>query len=135
MERRAPSPGLVIEGGCDLSIVAWPGQFTSSPVYVRYHELNLMKLLSRLFSRKPVPKTEKEVAALIEGFANGTGGRCDWDYFISARFEDERIKWAQTECFKVEKEFPRSGPVGWCNEKGLERLRAIAAELRYSKER
>jgi hypothetical protein len=46
-----------------------------------------MKLLSRLFSRKPVPKTEEEMATLIEGFANGTGGRWDWDYFISTDFE------------------------------------------------
>ena len=102
------------------------------PVLVSYHESNRMKLLSRLLSRKRVSKTEEEIAALIEGFANGTGGRWEWDYFISTRFENERIKWAQTECFKVEEEFPRSGPVGWCNENGLERLRAIAAELRYS---
>jgi hypothetical protein len=31
------------------------------------------------------------LAALMEGFANHTGGRWDWDYFISARFEDDRI--------------------------------------------
>jgi hypothetical protein len=91
-----------------------------------------MKIFDRFFSRKPVPKTEAEIAALIEGFANGTGGRCVWDYFISTRFENERINWAQKECFKVEDEFPRTGRVGWCNEKGLDRLRAIASELRAS---
>ncbi len=91
-----------------------------------------MKILERLFSRKAVRKTEIEIAALIEGFANGTGGRWDWDYFISTRFENERINWAQEECFKVEEEFPRTGRVGWCNEKGLDRLRAIASELRSS---
>ena len=89
-----------------------------------------MKLLSHLFSRKPVSKTGKEIAALIEGFANGTAGRWDWDYFISTVFENERIKWAQTECLKVEEEFPRAGGIGWCNEEGLNRLRAIASELR-----
>jgi|ERR1700723_2462392 hypothetical protein len=89
-----------------------------------------MKLLNHLFSRKPVPKTEEQVATLIEDFANGAGGRWDWDYFISSDFENERINRAQTECFKVEQEFPRTGRMGWCNEQGLTRLRAIASELR-----
>jgi hypothetical protein len=88
-----------------------------------------MKLLSRLFSRKPVPTTEGEIAA-IEGFANGTGGKRDWDYFISTSFENDRVNWAKIECLKVEDEFPRTGRVGWCNEQGLDRLRAIASELR-----
>ena len=91
-----------------------------------------MEIFGRFFSRKPVPKTEVEIAALIEEFANGTGGRWDGDYFISTHFENERINWAQKECFKVEEEFPRNGRVGWCNEKGLDRLRAIASELRAS---
>jgi hypothetical protein len=89
-----------------------------------------MKLFNRLFSRKHVPKTEEEIAALIENFANGTDGRWDWDNFISTDFENERLKWAQKECFKVEEEFPRTGRMGWCNEQGLDRLRAIASELR-----
>ena len=92
-----------------------------------------MKLLSRLFPRKPVPKTEEGIAALIDGFANGTCGRWDWDYFISTDFENERINWAQKECFNVEEDFPRTGRVGWCNEQGLDRLRAIATELRGPK--
>jgi hypothetical protein len=64
---------------------------------------------------------------------NGTGGRWDWDYFISTHFENERVNWAQNECFKVEQEFPRTGRLGWCNKKGLDRLRAIASELRASR--
>jgi hypothetical protein len=91
-----------------------------------------MKILDRFFARTPPPKTTDQIATLIEGFANGTGGRWDWDYFISTHFGDERVNWAQNECFKVEQEFPRTGPVGWCNEKGLDRLRAIATELRAS---
>jgi hypothetical protein len=91
-----------------------------------------MKIFDRFFARKPPPKTADEIATLIEGFANGTGGRWAWDYFISTHFENERINWAQNECFKVEQEFPRTGHVGWCNEKGLDRLRTIASELRAS---
>jgi hypothetical protein len=90
----------------------------------------VIKLLQRIFSRKQVPTTEADIAALIEGFANGTGGRWDWDYFISTHFANERINWAQKECFKAEEEFPRTGGVGWCNEQGLDRLCAIASELR-----
>ena len=89
-----------------------------------------MKLLQRVFSRKPVPKTEEEIVALIEGFADGTGGRWDWDYFISTHFDNDRINWAQKECFRVEEESPRTGRAGWCNEQGLDRLRVIASELR-----
>lgn len=91
-----------------------------------------MKIFKRFFSRESPPKTEDEIATLIEGFANGTGGSWDWDYFISTRFENEKISWAQDECFKVAADFPRTGRVGWCNEKGLDRLRAVAAELRDS---
>ena len=80
-----------------------------------------MKLLSRFFSRRPVPKTEEEIAALIDGFANGTGARWDWDYFISSDFENENVRLAQKECLKVEEDFPRTGRLGWCNEKGLDR--------------
>lgn len=94
-----------------------------------------MKFLQRLFSRKPAPKTEEEIAALIQGFANNTGGRWDWDYFITTHFDNEKINWAQKECFKVEEEFPRTGRVGWCNEQGLDRLRAIASELRAAAEK
>ncbi len=91
-----------------------------------------MKIFDRFFARKPRPKTADEIATLIEGFANGTGGRWDWDYFMNTHFENEMINWSQKECFKVEQEFPRAGRVGWCNEKGLDRLRAIASELRAS---
>jgi len=55
-----------------------------------------MKIFER-FGRKPVRKPPEEIAALIEGFANGTGGKWDWDCFISTHFEDERIDWAQKE--------------------------------------
>jgi hypothetical protein len=41
-----------------------------------------MKIFERILSRKPVPKTEDEIATLIEGFVNGAGGRWEWDYFI-----------------------------------------------------
>jgi hypothetical protein len=91
-----------------------------------------MKILDRFFARKPPPRTADQIATLIEGFANGKGGRWDWDYFIGTYFENEKVNWAQKECLKVEHEFPRTGCVGWCNEKGFDRLRAIASELRAS---
>jgi hypothetical protein len=91
-----------------------------------------MKLFERYLSRKPILKTEDEVATLIEDFVNGTGGDWDWGSFISTRFESEIINGAQNECLKVAQEFPPTGRIGWCNEQGLERLRAIASELRAS---
>jgi hypothetical protein len=99
---------------------------------VNEDELLQMKLLSRFFPRKPVPRTEDEIASLIERFADDAVGRWEWDSFISTNFENEPINRAQKECLKVEEEFPRAGPVGWCNEQGLDRLRAIASELRRS---
>jgi hypothetical protein len=47
-----------------------------------------MKIFEHLFSRNPVPKTEDEMASLIEGVANGACGR--WDYFISTHFEKRK---------------------------------------------
>jgi hypothetical protein len=49
-----------------------------------------MKLFERRLSRKPAPKTADEIALLIDGFTNGTGGRWDWDYFINTHFEKDR---------------------------------------------
>ena len=94
-----------------------------------------MKRLSRLFSRNPGAETEQEIASLIDGFASGTGEKWDWDYFISTKFESERVTWAQKECLKVEQEFPRMRLTDWCNEEGLERLREIASQLRTSAKR
>lgn len=68
-----------------------------------------MKLLTRLFSRRPVPKAEEQIAALIEGFANGRRRLWDWAYFITTDFER---KWAQNECFKVEEDFTVHWPSG-----------------------
>jgi hypothetical protein len=81
---------------------------------------------------KPAPKREDEIALLIDGFANGTGDVGIGITSISTHFENDSINWAQKECFKVEQDFPRTDRVGWCNEKGLDRLRAIASELRAS---
>lgn len=89
-----------------------------------------MKFFEHIFTRKPATKTESEIATLIERFVDDTGERWDWDYFISTHFENEKINWAQNECFKVQQEFPRTGRVGWCGKEGLDRLRAIASELR-----
>lgn len=89
-----------------------------------------MNIFKRVFGRDSEP-SDAEIAAMIENFANGTSGKWDWDDFISVRYSNERIEAARTACLRVAHDFP-GGATQWCNHEGLERLRAIAAQLRGS---
>lgn len=88
-----------------------------------------MNIIKRVFDHSE--HSEAEIATLIESFANGSSGSWDWDDFVSVQHTNERIEAARVACLKVEHEFP-GGASRWCNDDGLERLRAIAAQLRAS---
>jgi len=87
-----------------------------------------MNILKHVFSRDS-ELSDSEIAALIENFANGTSGNWDWDAFISIQYSNKRIEAARIECLRVAHDFP-GGATRWCNNEGLERLRAVAAQLR-----
>ena len=71
-----------------------------------------------------------EVAKVLQDFLDGTGGKWDWDWFLSdAELANERLEQIRRHCNRLSDEFP---PVsrGYCNEKGLAVIRRYIAELR-----
>jgi hypothetical protein len=76
--------------------------------------------------------TKDEVAKAIEDFVNGTGGRWDWDDFISVRIADEELEGIRIQCLRTQSEYP-GGPNRWCNDEGLEVLRNLARQIRSGK--
>jgi hypothetical protein len=74
--------------------------------------------------------TRLEAANLIERFLDGRCGPSDWDDFTSVHYQDALIESAARRCASVRDEYPPANARGYCNSKGLEVLRSIAAELR-----
>ena len=73
--------------------------------------------------------TREKVAKAIENFVDGTGGRWDWDDFISVRIADEELEAIRIKCLRTQSEYP-GGPNRWCNDEGLEVLRSLAKQIR-----
>ena len=74
--------------------------------------------------------TREEVAKTIEDFVNGTGGKWDWDDFISIRLQDAELDEVRKKCFSVRDEFPPSDDRQYCSEAGMQVLRDLAVTLR-----
>jgi hypothetical protein len=74
--------------------------------------------------------TREEVAKTIENFVNGTGGKWDWDDFVSIRLQDAEVDEVRKKCVAVRDEFPPSDPHQYCSEAGMKVLADLAASLR-----
>ncbi len=74
--------------------------------------------------------TRKEVAKTIEDFVNGTGGKWDWDDFVSIRLQDSELDAIRQKCVSVRDEFPPSDTRDYCSEAGMQVLRDLLATLR-----
>jgi hypothetical protein len=73
-----------------------------------------------------------EVAQILENFLEGTGGRWEWDDFISVgEVADERLKQIQQHVNLLSDEFPPERLGEYCNEHGREVIRRYIAELRH----
>jgi len=80
--------------------------------------------------RRP-ERTRAEVAKTLEDFADGRGGRWDWDDFWSEDFTDPLLLEIQKRCTFLDDEFPVSKKgTGFCNAEGLEVIREYARQLR-----
>ena len=75
-------------------------------------------------------RTREEVAKTIEDFVNGTGGKWDWDDFISIRLQDAELDAVRKKCVSVRDEFPPSADRQYCSDAGMQVLRDLAATLR-----
>ncbi len=82
-----------------------------------------------VFARK---ETYLDVAKMLEDFANGTGGRWDWDDYTSAMSypDDPYLQEVQQRMTNLDREFP-SGGRGYCGEGGVEVIRAYVRDLRH----
>jgi hypothetical protein len=87
-----------------------------------------MNFLKRFFH--PPEMTYSEVADLLGGFVEGTGGDWDWDNFFDARFEDPYLKSVQHRCAFLDREFPARKGQGYCGPAGIEVIRDYIEELR-----
>jgi hypothetical protein len=76
----------------------------------------------------PVHRTPHEVADIIEKFLDGTGGRWDWDNFISVRIDDPELDAIRRTCCAVQHEDPDPGR--YCGPTGIETMRALITSLR-----
>ena len=76
--------------------------------------------------------TREEVLKTIETFISGTGGKWDWDDFISIRLQNAELDTVRKRCFSVRDEFPNMDPHEYCNEEGMKVLRDLAGALRTS---
>jgi hypothetical protein len=75
-----------------------------------------------------------EVAETLQNFLDGTGGKWDWGDFISAtHFEDSYLEKIRVRCALLDQEFPPTIRGRYCNEQGLEVIRAYIRELTKSK--
>jgi hypothetical protein len=78
--------------------------------------------------------TREEVAHILQGFLDGTGSKWGWDDFTSVvRFEDPYLEKIRTRCILLDREFPPTTGGWYCNEQGLEVIRAYIRELTKSK--
>ena len=77
-------------------------------------------------------RTVDEVANTIEGFVNGTGKQWDWDGFTSIRLDDAELEAIRKQIVDLPTNFPPEQPGDYCSPAGMEKMRAIVAQLRGS---
>jgi hypothetical protein len=75
--------------------------------------------------------TRLEVAELLEGFLDGTGGPWDMDDFTTGMtFKDKRLQEIQVRCANLWHEFPPLRETSYTNEQGIQVMRDYINELR-----
>jgi hypothetical protein len=78
--------------------------------------------------------TRAEVAQILEDFVEGSSGsRYSWDGFtLGMSFDDDYLDSIRSRCAGLSAEFPPTGRE-YCNQYGIEVIRAYIRELRNSK--
>jgi hypothetical protein len=76
-----------------------------------------------------VERSPTEVADIIQQFLDGTGGKWDWDDFISTPLCDSRLDEVRKLCGNLPNRFPPHGSGVYCDADGLAVLRNLVAEL------
>ena len=71
-----------------------------------------------------------QAADAIDRFLQSRGEPYDWDDFTSVRCSNPVVEAARLRCIAIRDEYPPERPSEYCNSRGLEVLRELAASLR-----
>jgi hypothetical protein len=78
---------------------------------------------------KTVDLTGDQVATTIQNFLDGSGGKWDWDDFISFPITDPKLEAIRERCNGLSAEFPTTDG-HYCGPAGFEVLKSLMVELR-----
>lgn len=73
--------------------------------------------------------TRSEATAYIRDFLDGTGGKWDWDDFISAKTDDPRVDRIRRTCAELPNRYPPTRRDHYCSDEGFGVLRDLLTEL------
>ena len=73
--------------------------------------------------------TKDEVLTYIRDFIEGSGGKWDWDDFISIPIDDPALELVRQDCAKLPDRYPPTRPGHYCSDEGFEELRRLATTL------
>ena len=82
-----------------------------------------------------IERSPEEVGSIIRQFLDGTGGKWDWDDFISTPLRDSRLDEVRRLCGGLPDRFPPRVAGWYCDENGLQVLRDLATTLSSPKNR
>jgi hypothetical protein len=73
--------------------------------------------------------TRANVAEYIRNFLDGTGGKWDWDDFISAKSGDPWLDQIRKTCAELPDRYPPTRKDHYCSGEGFDLLRGLLKEL------
>jgi hypothetical protein len=76
--------------------------------------------------------SKTEVRQYIEDFVRGSGGRWDWDDFISVPIDDPELESVRVRCVQIAGEYPPTSGEGYCSSEGMAELVRLAESLEES---
>jgi len=100
------------------------------PVILVVALLGAFAILKFLTYNKKYKRSRNQVADLLDSFLGEENGWKAWDAFLSCPLEDENLETIRIRCANLEREFPPDIDGQFCNDKGIEVIRAYIAELR-----
>ena len=74
--------------------------------------------------------SKAEVETYIRRFLDGSGGRWDWDDFISVPLDDPILEQVRLTAVQIPDRFPATQVGHYCSAEGLAELRKLADALR-----
>jgi hypothetical protein len=77
-----------------------------------------------------VKLSKLEVAAYIEDFLNGKGGKWDWDDFTSVSIVDPYLDSIRAHCDKLPSDYPIREKGKYCSSEGIKILEKYLIELK-----